>query len=64
MKTPSEVLSQPEVNAVIEILLFHATPEVRQALMAHCPVAYVKLFPGTHVAAMAEVVKGFSIPPG
>lgn len=45
VKTPqaSEVLTRPEVNAVIEILLYHATPEVRRALMVHCPVAYAKL---------------------
>lgn len=39
----SEVLTSPEVDAVVEMLLYHATPEVRRALMVHCPVAYVKL---------------------
>lgn len=38
-----EVLSPPQVNAVIEQLLYTATPEQRAALMAHCPVAYAAL---------------------
>jgi len=40
---PSNVLNSIEVDAVIGVLMYHATPDVRRAVMAHCPVAYAKL---------------------
>lgn len=56
---PSSVLSSIEVDAVIGVMLYHATPDVRHALMAHCPVAYAKLC-GSHPSveeATLNVVK-------
>ncbi len=62
---PSDVLTSPEVDAVVRILLYHATPEVRRALMAHCPVAYVKLCGGGDElmsTVMAEVARAMVRP--
>lgn len=53
---PSEALSPPEVDAVIQMLLYHATPEARQALMTHQPVAYLRLC-GNHPTIREEVLK-------
>jgi hypothetical protein len=55
----SEVLSSPEVDAVVEMLLYHARPEVRQALMVHCPVAYLKLC-GGHPSVREAILNAVS----
>lgn len=60
----SEVLTDLEIDAVINLLMHYMSMDMRHHLMAQCPTAYVKLnagIPGIEVAALTAVATSMGL---